>query len=175
MRLFSSVSICSPQGPVQSPCGLRADQDARVMETGVGVMQQFCLHISKLSVMSNPLLIRTAARWKIDRGLAVEVLARDVRCIYCSREFSFSGSRASLPSWEHIVNDLTIVNSRNIALCCVGCNASKGRKALEAWLESTYCKERGITQSSMAPIATQALTAVRGAAIGSGQGVGRDG
>ena len=113
--------------------------------------------------MSNSLLIRTAARWQIDRDLAVEVLARDVRCIYCSREFSFAGPRASFPSWEHIVNDLTIVNAQNIALCCVGCNASKGRKALEAWLESAYCKERDITLSSMAPIATQALTEVLGA------------
>ena len=119
--------------------------------------------------MSNSLLIRTAARWQIDRNLAVEVLAHDVRCVYCSREFSFAGLRASFPSWEHIVNDLTIVNARNIALCCVGCNASKGRKALEAWLESAYCKERGITLSTMAPIATKALTEVRGAVIDFGR------
>ena len=125
--------------------------------------------------MSNSLLIRTAARWQIDFDLAVEVLARDVRCIYCSREFSFAGPRARLPSWEHIVNDLTIVNARNIALCCVGCNASKGRKALKAWLESVYCKERGITPSTIAPIAAQTLTAFRSAAIDFSREGERDG
>jgi len=38
------------------------------------------------------------------------------------------------------VNDLSLVNLANIALCCWGCNASKGRKTLEAWLQSDYCR-----------------------------------
>jgi hypothetical protein len=107
--------------------------------------------------MPNLLLIRTAARWNIHKELAEEVLARDVRCIYCNRDFDLAGPRASVPSWEHIINDLSIVNASNIALCCVGCNASKGQKTLETWLDSTYCKQRGITRSSLAPIAAKAL------------------
>lgn len=104
------------------------------------------------------LLIRTASRWKIPRELALAVLARDIRCIYCGREFvAPQGPRAACPSWEHIVNDLAIVTPENIALCCVGCNASKGTKALSGWLESKYCTTRGIGEQSMAPVALAAL------------------
>ncbi|UUZ75084.1 HNH endonuclease [Polaromonas sp. P1(28)-13] len=110
--------------------------------------------------MSHEPLIRTAARWRIPRDLALEVLARDLRCIYCGRGFeNLSGPRAGLPSWEHIVNDESIVNAMNIALCCVGCNSSKGTKALEKWLESKYCKVRSIASSTIAPVAASALGA----------------
>ena len=82
----------------------------------------------KLGVMT-PLLLRTAAKWKIPRELALTVIERDLRCIYCNREFGEpQGPRAACASWEHIVNDESIVNLSNIALCCVGCNASKGTK-----------------------------------------------
>ncbi len=107
--------------------------------------------------MSTALLIRTAARWGIPRELALEVLARDVRCIYCGRGFDLAGPRTGVPSWEHIVNDVSVVNAMNIALCCVSCNASKGTKTLEMWLKSDYCNVRGITSTSIAPIAVRAL------------------
>lgn len=109
--------------------------------------------------MSNDILIRTAARWGIPRDLAVKVLARDLRCIYCNRDFDLAGQRAGAPSWEHIVNDVSIINAANIALCCCGCNASKGRKSLGHWLDSEYCKVRGITITSIASIAASALGA----------------
>ncbi len=107
--------------------------------------------------MTNSLLVRTAARWNIRKELAEEVIARDLRGIYCNRYFDPAGPRAGIPSWEHIVNDVSIVTASNIALCCVGCNASKGQKTLEKWLESTYCEQRGITRSSIAPVAAKAL------------------
>ena len=106
-------------------------------------------------------LIRTAARWKIPRELASIVIAREDACVYCRRVFEgASDSRAALPSWEHIVNDVLLVNNGNIALCCLGCNASKGKKSLEDWLRSKYCAERGITKQSMAPVATSAVGVV---------------
>lgn len=107
--------------------------------------------------MSNELLIRTAARWNIPRELAVQVLARDLRCIYCNRDFDLAGPRAGVPSWEHIVNDVSVVTLANIALCCCGCNASKGRKSLLHWLDSTYCRSRGISTASIARIAASSL------------------
>lgn len=113
----------------------------------------------EVAAMNNEILIRTAARWKIPRELAVTVLARDLCCIYCNRDFDLAGPRASVPSWEHIVNDVSLVNAANIALCCCGCNASKGRKALIHWLDSKYCKERGITGTSISHIAAAALGA----------------
>jgi hypothetical protein len=60
-------------------------------------------------------------------------------------------------TWEHIINDARIVTRENIALCCAGCNSSKGVKPLELWLESRYCRERGITRDTVAAIVKAAL------------------
>ena len=108
--------------------------------------------------MNHTLFIRTASRWNIPRDLALAVITRDDRCIYCRRVFGGSlRSRADCPSWEHIVNDESLVSAENIALSCVGCNASKGTKPLEKWLKSRYCEERGITSNSIAAVALNAL------------------
>ena len=60
-------------------------------------------------------------------------------------------------SWEHIINDEKIITRENIALCCRGCNSSKGQKQLSIWLQSKYCKEHGITVESVAPIIKRAI------------------
>lgn len=110
-------------------------------------------------MLMSTLLLRTAARWKIPRELALAAIERDARCIYCGREFGEpQGPRAACPSWEHIENDESIVTPENIALCCVGCNASKGVKPLSTWLGTKYCADRGIGRSSMAPVALAALS-----------------
>ena len=59
---------------------------------------------------------------------------------------------------EHIVNDAKIVTHDNIALCCIGCNASKGAKTLEQWSASRYCKDRQISAQSVSPVVQAALT-----------------
>ena len=61
-------------------------------------------------------------------------------------------------SWEHIINDAKIITTENIALCCCGCNASKGQKQLSVWLETPYCQERGINPETVAPIIKEAIT-----------------
>ncbi len=97
-------------------------------------------------------------RWNIPLWLEREVVERDRCCVYCG--VSFEGecaSRRDVPSWEHIVNDATIITRENIVRCCVGCNASKGTKALSAWLASSYCRQRGITSLTVAPIVLVAL------------------
>src|SRR5262245_58895567 len=102
-------------------------------------------------------------RWNIPAWLEIEATARDTHCVYCRSSFEVPPSRRSQrPSWEHIINDARIITRENIVRCCVGCNASKGRKALAAWLESPYCKARGITAASLAPIAQAALVTNRG-------------
>ena len=110
------------------------------------------------------ILVRTAARWTIDRNVALEVIRRDLNCIYCRRVFlvDLSGPRTGLPTWEHIANDLSLVSASNIALCCWGCNASKGKKTLEEWLRSRYCQTHGITKDSIAPVAATALEVLSG-------------
>lgn len=96
-------------------------------------------------------------RWNIPAWLEREVLERDHSCVYCGTLFVTADARRDRPSWEHIVNDARIVTRENIALCCIACNASKGTKALTAWLQSRYCLARGITEHSVAPVVQAAL------------------
>jgi len=100
-------------------------------------------------------------RWGIPSWLENEVRSRDKHCIYCGVEMldrmPLGGSRRSVATWEHIVNDARIVTRENIALCCSGCNSSKGTKSLADWLRSPYCETKGITPESIAPVAKQAL------------------
>lgn len=99
-----------------------------------------------------------ANNWNIPNHLEKEVRERDKVCVYCGVEFtSVKVSKKSAASWEHIINDAEIVTRENIALCCCSCNASKGQKQLSIWLQSKYCKDRGITPKSVAPIIKQAL------------------
>lgn len=86
-------------------------------------------------------------RWGIPDHLEKLIRERDVACIYCGSELQESvprgTSRKLIATWEHIVNDETIVNLQNIARCCNSCNASKGAKDLREWLETNYCKRKG--------------------------------
>jgi len=92
-------------------------------------------------------------RWSIPARLEQEIILRDKACVYCGIAF---GAR-NRPSWEHIVNDARIVTRENIALCCRACNSSKGVKSLEVWLESAYCKRRGISRNTVAAVVKKAL------------------
>jgi hypothetical protein len=100
-----------------------------------------------------------ANNWNIPAWLETEVRKRDKTCVYCGVEFTPAKvSRKSAASWEHIINDATIITRENIVLCCCGCNASKGQKQLSVWLQSKYCKQRGITSASVSPIIKQAIS-----------------
>lgn len=99
-----------------------------------------------------------ANNWKIPAWLEKEVRERDKRCVYCGVEFtSVKISKKTTASWEHIINDAKIITRENIALCCCGCNASKGQKQLSIWLQSPYCEERGISVQTVAPIIQEAI------------------
>jgi 5-methylcytosine-specific restriction endonuclease McrA len=99
-----------------------------------------------------------ANNWNIPAELEVEVRLRDTVCVYCGSEFSsHRNNRKKVASWEHIINDASIINVDNIALCCCGCNASKGQKRLSEWLQSEYCIKNGINYAQVAPIIEKAL------------------
>lgn len=96
--------------------------------------------------------------WNIPGWLEKEVRNRDKHCIYCGALFDeHNTSRKSMPTWEHIVNDASIVNIDNIALCCCSCNASKGAKSFTLWLHSDYCVRKNITIETVADVAKKAL------------------
>ena len=96
-----------------------------------------------------------ANQWGIPKEIEDAVLKRDLKCVYCGCEFG--AERAKKRSWEHIINDVSIATMENIALCCIGCNASKGAKLLTQWLDSPGAKRRGITNETLAPIVLDAL------------------
>lgn len=104
-------------------------------------------------------------RWNIPAVLEHEVLQRDLQCIYCGVSFLSPASlRRERASWEHIINDETLISRENIARCCIGCNASKGQKTLASWLHSRYCQRHGITRESIAGVARAALAAAESTA-----------
>jgi hypothetical protein len=56
-----------------------------------------------------------ANRWKIPAELEREVKDRDHDCIYCRRAFPLMPtSRGQKPSWEHIINDASIITREKI-------------------------------------------------------------
>ena len=72
--------------------------------------------------------------WRIPAWLEREVRNRDKACVYCGVRMTNAGmsrgSRRSAATWEHIINDASIITRDNIALCCVARNSSKGAKTL---------------------------------------------
>jgi len=96
--------------------------------------------------------------WNIPAWLERGVIERDRSCVYCGVSFAqVSNVRRERCSWEHIVNDAKIVTRDNIALCCIGCNASKGAMTLDQWLASRYCRDRQISAQSVSPVVRAAL------------------
>jgi 5-methylcytosine-specific restriction endonuclease McrA len=100
-------------------------------------------------------------RWGIPDWLEREVKARDKTCVYCGtpmiEKVPPNGTRKSVATWEHIINDARIITRKNIARCCVACNSSKGTKSLSEWLQSSYCMKRGINKDTVAGIVKEVL------------------
>ena len=100
-------------------------------------------------------------QWNIPEWLEQEVRERDKVCIYCGIEMiekvPRGRSRKHAATWEHIVNDQTIITKENIARCCSSCNASKGTKKLSDWIDSAYCIRKGINRNTVADVVKDAL------------------
>src|SRR2546422_4658543 len=100
-------------------------------------------------------------KWNIPAWLEIEVRQRDKNCVYCRipmlELLPADGSRGSVATWEHIINDARIVTRENIARCCASCNSSKGQKKLSDWIQSAYCKTRGVTIDTVSEVVRQAL------------------
>lgn len=100
-------------------------------------------------------------KWGIPPWLELEVRQRDRACVYCGVQMlevpTADGSRRSVATWEHIINDARIVSRENIVRCCASCNASKGTKKLSLWMMTPYCKRRGIGIDTVADIIKRAL------------------
>ena len=99
--------------------------------------------------------------WGIPNWLEREVQERDKTCVYCGiqmiEQMPPRDPRRNVATWEHIINDASIVSRENIARCCVACYSSKGTKKLSEWLQSSYCKKYGINKDTVAQIVKEAL------------------
>ena len=106
-------------------------------------------------------------RWGIPAWLEEEVKGRDKACVYCGiqmiEQMPPRGSRKAVATWEHIINDASIITRENIARCCAACNSSKGTKNLSDWIQSSYCKKRGINKDTVAEVVKNALRTSRDA------------
>jgi len=106
-------------------------------------------------------------RWGIPDWLEEEVKERDKVCVYCGvqmiEQMPPGGPRNAVATWEHIINDASIVTRENIARCCVACNSSKGTKTLSDWMQSGFCKKHRINKDTVAEVVKTALrTAEKG-------------
>lgn len=101
--------------------------------------------------------------WGIPDWLEKEVKERDKTCIYCGikmiQKIPPQGPRKAVATWEHIINDASIINRDNIARCCNACNASKGTKKLSDWIKTKYCKKHKINEATVAEVVRKALRA----------------
>ncbi len=99
--------------------------------------------------------------WGIPAWLEEEIRERDKACVYCGIKMvekkPQGGSRRTVATWEHIINDATIITRENIARCCAACNSSKGTRDIVDWLQSNYCKTHGITENTVAQVVKEAL------------------
>ena len=93
-------------------------------------------------------------RWGIPKWLEEKVRARDKNCVYCGVKLievvPFGNSIKNKATWEHIINDASVITIKNIVRCCVACNSSKGTKSLSDWMRSSYCKKKGINDYTVA-------------------------
>lgn len=99
--------------------------------------------------------------WDIPDWLEREVRERDKACVYCGVQMIDQtpprGPRKNVATWEHIINDASIVSRENIARCCIACNSSKGSKKPSDWIQSKYCKKHGINKDTIAEVGKKAL------------------
>jgi len=86
-------------------------------------------------------------------GIADEIeraiRARDTKCVYCGVSMRRHPRRLEA-TIEHFNNNGPFTKQHNLAICCRGCNSSKGRKNLLAWFATDYCRERKIHKKTVA-------------------------
>lgn len=78
-------------------------------------------------------------------------------CVYCRKRMTIpkrGGSRSNWATIEHLDergpgywdeswNGIRL-SENNLAICCFGCNASRGQHNLYEWFRSSYCVDRKI-------------------------------
>lgn len=78
---------------------------------------------------------------------------RDKKCVYCHKTMvmpTIGGRRSDWATIEHLNRLPPWNNSATVAICCYSCNASRSDKKLLDWFKSSYCKQWGINEKTVA-------------------------
>lgn len=99
----------------------------------------------------------------ISEEVEEEIRARDKRCVFChvSMRHASRTRGASDATIEHFNNDGPLGKKYDVAICCRGCNSSKGTKKLLAWFETPYCRKRLINEKTVGKPAKEYVRRVR--------------
>ena len=81
-----------------------------------------------------------------------KIKARDKTCVYCHKKMINDGSdpRTDWATIEHLNYLPPWNNPETVAICCWSCNASRGKKPLKDWFQSSYCKKKNINKDTVA-------------------------
>ncbi len=100
-----------------------------------------------------------ANRFGIPIDIENEIRERDTDCVYCRRQMKsyhqVKGTRGDQATIEHFNLDGPFywshgLEKEDLAICCRGCNSSRGMKKLLEWFETPYCVERNINENTVA-------------------------
>ncbi len=103
-------------------------------------------------------------KFRIPEDVEAEIRNRDTKCVYCNNPMIYpwqSSNRKHSATIEHLreVKPFywtekglrTGLEKEDLAICCGSCNSSRGKKKLWDWLQkSSYCKENGINENTVA-------------------------
>ena len=81
------------------------------------------------------------------------IRARDKKCVYCGKGManpSNGGQRSDWATIEHLNYLPPWNNPETVAICCGGCNSSRGPKKLSDLFKKVYCLERNISEKTVA-------------------------
>jgi hypothetical protein len=92
-------------------------------------------------------------RYALVEDAVALVRQRDRTCVYCHKTMMAPTAAKWRGDWatiEHLNHLPPWNNPTTISICCGSCNSSRGNRPLLEWLESSYCRTRGISRSTVA-------------------------
>jgi hypothetical protein len=98
-------------------------------------------------------------RFGIPEEIERRLRERFKTCAYCGREMQLHAGVRGCPADKVTIEHLNRhgpfywsdnLREEELVLCCGGCNSSRGTKLLAAWFESSYCRDNGISATTVA-------------------------
>jgi 5-methylcytosine-specific restriction endonuclease McrA len=100
----------------------------------------------------HPSEIHMSNTYGISGDVERQIRARDKTCVYCDvsmKQWPHKRDRSEA-TIEHFNNRGPFRKKYNLAICCRGCNSSKGTETLLTWFKKAYCKKKNIREETVA-------------------------